>query len=246
MERKPEQISRDIAAFERKLSEAGANEVLIEALNKKLSKLKNELKGGQMSTRQLASNLLGARKKVREMAAKDFRELISRLARKPEYYFLKKYSKTEIKDDMARPAKPVGYRFVGRGNYEVPSKRQIRNGLIDGTVYSERRPKKSDVSRVAQLGKGGKITIKDVDWVNDDNKQLGVWLLTSVDGNKILSQSTSKKTLEDNVMKYYKNKGSIAKMKFDEDSDDGLSWVTFGDLYNEVRSVGKEKLAKGG
>ena len=157
MERKPEQISRDIAAFERKLSEAGANEVLIEALNKKLSKLKNELKGGQMSTRQLASNLLGARKKVREMAAKDFRELISRLARKPEYYFLKKYSKTEIKDDMARPAKPVGYRFVGRGNYEVPSKRQIRNGLIDGTVYSERRPKRSDVSRVAQLAKGGKI-----------------------------------------------------------------------------------------
>lgn len=97
-----------------------------------------------------------------------------------------------------------------------------------------------------KMAKGGKITIKDVDWANDDNKQLGVWLLTSVDGNKILSQSTCKNTLEDNVMKYYKKKGSIAKMKFDEDSDDGLAWVTFGDLYEEVRSVGKEKYAKGG
>ena len=78
MERKPEQISRDIAAFERKLTEAGTNEVLKEALNKKLTKLRNELRGGQMSARQLASNLLGARKKVKEMLAKDFKELILR------------------------------------------------------------------------------------------------------------------------------------------------------------------------
>ena len=155
MERKPEQISRDIAAFERKLTEAGTNEVLKEALNKKLTKLRNELRGGQMSARQLASNLLGARKKVKEMLAKDFKELILRLSKKPEYYFLKKYSKSEIKDDMSRPAKPVGYRFVGRGNYDVPSKRQIKKGLADGTVYSERRPKRSDVSRAAQLAKGG-------------------------------------------------------------------------------------------
>ena len=68
---------------------------------------------------------------------------------------MKKYSKSEIKDDMSRPAKPVGYRFVGRGNYDVPSKRQIKKGLADGTVYSERRPKRSDVSRAAQLAKGG-------------------------------------------------------------------------------------------
>ena len=45
MERKPEQISRDIAAFERKLSEAGDNQVLKEALTKRIKKLKDELKG---------------------------------------------------------------------------------------------------------------------------------------------------------------------------------------------------------
>ena len=165
MERKPEQISKDIAAFERKLSEAGSNEVLIEALTKKLTKLRNELKGNKMSARQLASNLLGARKKVREMAAKDFKGLILQLSKKPEYYFLKRYTKSEIKDDMSRPAKPVGYRFVGRGNYDVPSKRQITKGLKDGSVYSERRPKRSDVSRVAQLAKGGEIKDLQIDQI---------------------------------------------------------------------------------
>ena len=172
MERKPEQISRDIAAFERKLTEAGTNEVLKEALNKKLTKLRNELRGGQMSARQLASNLLGARKKVKEMLAKDFKELILRLSKKPEYYFLKKYSKSEIKDDMSRPAKPVGYRFVGRGNYDVPSKRQIRKGLADGTVYYEARPKRSDVSRAAQLAKGGSVQGLDEMKLNQKSKSI--------------------------------------------------------------------------
>lgn len=157
MERKPEIISRDIATFERKLAEAGDNAVLKEALNKKLVKLKQELKGGQMSTRQLASNLLGARRKISALSGTEFRALILRLSKKPEYSFLKRYSNQKVRDDMERPAKPVGYRFKGRGNYDKPTPRQIRKGKADGTVYYEARPRRSDVNRVIQLGKGGNV-----------------------------------------------------------------------------------------
>ena len=162
MERKPEIISRDIATFERKLAEAGDNAVLKEALNKKLVKLKQELKGGQMSTRQLASNLLGARRKISALSGTEFRALILRLSKKPEYAFLKRYSNQKVRDDMERPAKPVGYRFKGRGNYDKPTPRQIRKGKADGTVYYEARPRRSDVNRVIQLGKGGRIDISDL------------------------------------------------------------------------------------
>lgn len=88
---------------------------------------------------------------------------------------------------------------------------------------------------MAEFAKGGKISIKDIEWSNDDNKQLGIWLLTSVDGNSILSKSKNAIELEKNVMEYYNKKGSIAKMIWDEDEDEGLSWVTFSDLYNEVK-----------
>jgi hypothetical protein len=61
--------------------------------------------------------------------------------------------------------------------------------------------------------------------------------LTSVDGNKIVRNSKNAHDLEKNVMEYYAKKGSIAKMKWDDNSDEGLAWVTFVDLYNEINSL---------
>jgi hypothetical protein len=92
-----------------------------------------------------------------------------------------------------------------------------------------------EVYSVKKYATGGGI--KSINWANDDNKKLGTWLLTSVDGNKILSKSKNAKELQDNVMAYYDKKGSIAKMTWDEDGDEGLSWVTFGDLFKEVKSI---------
>jgi len=229
MERKPEQISRDIAAFERKLTEAGTNEVLIDALKKKLTKLKNELKGGQMSARQLASNLLGARKKVKEMLAKDFKELILRLAKKPEYYFLKRYSKSEIKNDMSRPAKPVGYRFVGRGNYDVPSKRQIKKGLADGTVYSERRPKRSDVSRTAQLEKGGSIGYKNWDNLTFEEKKHLVLMI--IDQATWRSREWGENLIKGQFDELAYNKSNIEKL---------FNWVKSSEGKKTIMGIFKE------
>jgi hypothetical protein len=106
--------------------------------------------------------------------------------------------------------------------------------------------KKNSSKEARAYAGGGKITIRNIDWANADNKKLGVWLLTSVDGNKILQNSKNAKELEENVMDYYKKRGSIARMKWDEDEDEGLSWVTFGDLFLEIKSLGSEKKLEGG
>jgi ribosomal protein L39E len=133
-----------------------------------------------------------------------------------------------------------------RGNKQVPAwvvakVNRSATDLSDATHYLE-----GESEQMKTGGSVGKVTIKDVEWANDDNKQLGTWLLTSVDGNKILSSSKNGTELEKNVMAYYKKKGSVAKMTWDDDADDGLSWVTFTDLFNEINSIGKTKMAKGG
>jgi len=75
---------------------------------------------------------------------------------------------------------------------------------------------------------------------NEENKKLGIWLTTRVDGQKILNQVKTPQHLEDLVYDYAKRKGSIANMEFvekDEETDEGLNWVTFGDLFNELNLV---------
>jgi antirestriction protein len=79
-------------------------------------------------------------------------------------------------------------------------------------------------------------SVRNIKWANADNKKLGVWLLTSVDGNAILNKSKNASELEKNVMDFYKKRGSVARMTWDDDADEGLSWVTFTDLYNEIKS----------
>ena len=103
-------------------------------------------------------------------------------------------------------------------------------------------------TKFADGGGVSKISIRDIDWSNEENHKLGVWLLTRPDGNIILAKSNNANDLEKFVMAYAKKRGSVAKMKYnsedfteDSEADDGLSWVTFGDLWEEVKSLGKEK-----
>jgi hypothetical protein len=145
-----------IAAIERQIKEA-KSEIAKKALKAKLQRLKEETEGETLTAKKLASVLLKQREKVRELSAKDFNALIKKLAAKPEYAFLKRYSRGMIIDDMKREAKPVGWRFKGRGNYRIPSKKQIEEGKRKGTVYKESRPRRSDVSFAAKLAQGGGV-----------------------------------------------------------------------------------------
>jgi antirestriction protein len=110
-------------------------------------------------------------------------------------------------------------------------------GMLDGfsnTAYSGLVGETGAMSSGEMFMSGGGI--RNIKWANADNKKLGVWLLTSVDGNAILNKSKNATELEKNVMDFYKKRGSVARMTWDDDADEGLSWVTFTDLYNEIKS----------
>lgn len=72
---------------------------------------------------------------------------------------------------------------------------------------------------------------------NEENKKIGIWLTTRVDGQKILNQAKNPKQLETLILEYAKKRGSVAGMEYvdkNDETDEGLNWVTFGDLFNEL------------
>jgi hypothetical protein len=162
---KSEKLSTEIAALQRKQKET-KNAVAKKALTAKIDRLKKEL--DEITTSAQAKTALAkAQSKIREMSQKDFGEFIKKLSAKSEYSFLKGMSKSKIKDDIMRVAKPVGWRFRGRDNAKKPTKRDIKEG---NNVYYEGRVNRSDVSRTVRLGQGGGVSYNDA--IADFNGEL--------------------------------------------------------------------------
>jgi hypothetical protein len=157
-------LANEIAALERQIKSA-PNATAKKALESKIAVKKAEMKSGKTETaNSLATKLLKAKGKVKELSSKDFNDMIKRLSQKPEYKFLKSMSREEINRDIQRPAKPLGWRFKGK-NSAKPTKTQIATGRKNGTVYFEDRKNRSDISRVAQLAKGGGVYSSEDRWV---------------------------------------------------------------------------------
>lgn len=161
-------IAKELAVIERKLQET-TNKTLKDALKKKQARLKDELNDYKKSTPALAKQLLAQRAQIKQLSKVDFNDLIRRLSKKPEYSFLRTMSKSTIKTDIERPAKPVGWRFKGRGNYDKPTLAEIKKGKRNGTVYREVRPLRSDVSQPLRLQTGGGIERKKKITLNLDS-----------------------------------------------------------------------------
>jgi hypothetical protein len=151
-------IAKELAVIERKLQET-TNKTLKDALRKKQARLKDELNDFKKSTPSLAKKLLAQRAQIKQLSKMDFSDLVRRLSKKPEYSFLRTMSKSTIRTDIERPAKPVGWRFKGRGNYDKPTMAEIKKGKRDGTVYREVRPLRSDVSQPLRLKTGGGVDV---------------------------------------------------------------------------------------
>jgi hypothetical protein len=145
---KSEKLSTEIAALERKIKSA-KNAVVKKVLEKKIETLRSELKKEEDGLSKLAK----AKKKIREMSQKDFNEFIKMLSKKDGFAFLKSMTKDEIKRDIKREAKPVGWRFRG-DNTKKPTRRDIRE---KNDVYYEGRRNRSDVSRAIKLAEGGGV-----------------------------------------------------------------------------------------
>jgi len=172
-------IIKELAVIERKLKEV-TNDTAKEALRKKRDRLKAELKDPSQSTNVLAKKLLAEREAIKQLSKIDFNDLVRRLSKKPEYAFLKTMPKGIVRNDIERKAKPVGWRFKGRGNYDKPTKAEVAKGKKSGTVYREVRPRRSDVSFVARLKDGGNIvTYQEKRYKKQPN---GKWLEISKHG----------------------------------------------------------------
>jgi hypothetical protein len=147
--------AKDIAALRRQMRETN-NNVLKTALKKKISRLEEDMKSQKMTAKQLATSLFKARTEIDGMNKSQFSSLIKRLSAKPEYSFLKGMTKGQVKDDLERPAKPVGWRFKGNLTRK-PTAAEVKAGKRNGTVYYENRRRHSDVVRSVQLAKGGGV-----------------------------------------------------------------------------------------
>ena len=174
---KSEKLSTEIAALQRKQKET-KNAVAKKALSSKIERLKKEL--DEITTSAQAKTALAkAQSKIREMSQKDFGEFVKKLAAKPEFSFLKGMSKSKIKDDIMRVAKPVGWRFRGRTNVKKPTKKDIQEG---NNVYYEGRVNRSDVSRTVRLAEGGGVKYPTDLKVGTVLEGVGFPMLKGIDG----------------------------------------------------------------
>lgn len=80
-----------------------------------------------------------------------------------------------------------------------------------------------------------KPTINNFKFVNTENEIVAKWLAKTVDGNKILSNVKNAKDLEEKVREYATKRG-IRDLEINNE-DEGLEWVAFGDLFNELKKL---------
>jgi hypothetical protein len=84
-----------------------------------------------------------------------------------------------------------------------------------------------------KMAHGGKVE----QWANDENAQLGKWLMKNGVGKAILRSSTSASDLEAKIMSRGKRRGEVAGLEYDNE-DVGLQWVAWSDLWDELMSRG--------
>lgn len=103
------------------------------------------------------------KKKLNEIMS-DLDKLISKHKGLAKY----KGADVDLDKDSKRKAKPFGYRFVGKNDYRVPTKEQIKRGLKRGTIDYEARPNRADKY---PKGYKGKIMLKKGGSVSNEDKQ---------------------------------------------------------------------------
>lgn len=165
------EISKEIAALEKKATSTN-NTVLAKTLKSKIDKLKEELSAVAQPT-EAKMKLAKAKEKIRSMSKTDFNAFVTKLSAKEGFSFLKQMTDDEIKRDVQRVAKPVGWRYRGRENMKKPLKRDIKAG---NNVYYEDRVNHADVSRTVRLKEGGSIS---ENYVVKDGQD--TWYLTYID-----------------------------------------------------------------
>ena len=229
---KNEKISLEIATLKKALSKE-MPKVVKAKIEAKIEALEKELKGSTQTGVEFAKSLLSGKRKVKAMANVDFNSLIKSLSKKPEYDFLKYLTRKQIEDDLDREAKPVGYRYVGRKNFKVPTKADIK---AKRGVYYENRSNRSDINRSVRLAKGGDIS-----------KKLEVGVYRVGKPKKVVANLYEQKIVEifkngdiDTASDYARNLSEFKGKRYEE-----YPMITLEQLEYQYK-IGKPKMAKGG
>ena len=72
-------------------------------------------------------------------------------------------------------------------------------------------------------------------YLNDENEAVENFLLNTKEGKEILNRCTNSSQLEEEVREYHSKKG-IPNWDFEDDYNEGIDWVCFGDLYLDIQS----------
>lgn len=80
-----------------------------------------------------------------------------------------------------------------------------------------------------------KPNINTFEFVNNENKIVAKWLTKTVDGNKVLAKVKNVKDLEKEVRDFATKRG-IRDLEVNN-TDEGLEWVAFGDLFEELKTL---------
>jgi hypothetical protein len=70
--------------------------------------------------------------------------------------------------------------------------------------------------------------------VNNENEAVRIFLLNTKEGKEILNRCTNSSQLEEEVREYHSKKG-IPNWEFEDDYNEGIDWVCFGDLYLDTQ-----------
>jgi hypothetical protein len=91
-------------------------------------------------------------------------------------YLASKYEgkNVDLDRDAKRPAKPFGYRFVGKGDYRVPTAAQIKEGKKTGKIDYEGRPNRADKGpkKEYKFRDGGSVDSQNAEMVLSKAKEL--------------------------------------------------------------------------
>tara|TARA_B100001094_G_C17791014_1_gene604388 strand:+ start:73 stop:441 length:369 start_codon:yes stop_codon:yes gene_type:complete len=74
--------------------------------------------------------------------------------------------------------------------------------------------------------------------MNEENKILQEFLTNYEDGKEIFKTCHNSNDLEEKVRDYHTKKG-IPNWEFEDNYDEGIDWITFGDVYNEIVTIEK-------
>ena len=78
--------------------------------------------------------------------------------------------------------------------------------------------------------------MEELKFCNDENKQVGLFILNTKEGQMIWDLCNTYSDLEYLVRKYHKNIG-IPKWEFADNYDEGIEWVCFRDLFNNLIKI---------